>query len=94
MQKYSDTTHYNPQGMQVRIDMKLVYSAQWANSWGQKVVLFLKNRLTWSVLELEKCFVFFKWAEFCQKLIGTIIMVLVWHQILIKKTTSVGPLLN
>ena len=44
----------------------------WANSWGQKVVIFFKDSLTGAVFELEKCF-FLNRSEFCQKLIGTII---------------------
>ena len=33
-------------------------SALWANSWGQKVVIFFKDSLTGAVFELEKCFFF------------------------------------
>ena len=38
-------------------------SAQRANSWGQKEVIFFKNSLTRSVLELEFFFFFFKWVR-------------------------------
>ena len=31
------------------------YNAQWANSWGQKVLIFFRNSLIQSVFELEKC---------------------------------------
>ena len=40
---------------------------------------FIKNALTWSIFELEKCSFFLNGSEFRQKLIGTIIRVLVRH---------------
>jgi len=40
---------------------------------------FIKNALTRSIFELEKCSFFLNGSEFRQKLIGTIIRVLVRH---------------
>ena len=39
---------------------------------------FIKNHLTRSIFELEKCSFFLNGSEYRQKLIGAIIRVLVW----------------
>ena len=57
----------------IKINLVIDHSALWANSWGQKVLIFFRNSLTQSVLELEKCSFFLNGSEFRQKLIGTII---------------------
>ena len=49
----------------------------WIYNW--VFIDFLKTSLTRSVFELEKCSFFLNGSEFRQKLIGTIIRVLVRH---------------